>query len=61
MMTLPDRLARLLRNGSAASQSSDDAEALLNSDGFLKATAQLASQLDRGVDDVRAEAAAYVR
>jgi len=61
MMTLPDRLARLLRNGSAASQSSDDTEALLNSDGFLKATAQLASQLDRGVDDVRAEAAAYVR
>jgi len=61
MMTLPDRLARLLRNGSAASQSSDDAEELLNSDGFLRATAQLASQLGRGVDDVRAEAAAYVR
>ena len=61
MTVLPDRLARLLRNGSAARQSPDGAEALLNSDGFLKATAQLASQLDRGVDDVRAEAAAYVR
>ena len=61
MTTLPDRLARLLRNGSAARQSPDEAEALLNSDGFLRATAQLASQLGRGVDDVRAEAAAYVR
>ena len=61
MTTLPNRLARLLRNGSAARQSPDEAEALLNSDGFLRATAQLASQLGRGVDDVRAEAAAYVR
>jgi glycerol-3-phosphate O-acyltransferase len=61
MTTLPDRVARLLRpSGSAARQSPDDAEALLNSDGFLKATAQLASQLGRGVDDVRAEATAYV-
>ena len=61
MTMLVDRLARLLRNGSAARQSPDEAEALLNSDGFLRATAQLASQLGRGVDDVRAEAAAYVR
>ena len=61
MTTLPNRLARLLRNGSAARQSPDEAEALLNSDGFLRATAQLASELGRGVDDVRAEAAAYVR
>jgi glycerol-3-phosphate O-acyltransferase len=61
MTVLPDRLARLLRNGSAARQSPGDAEALLNSDGFLGATAQLASQLGRSVDDVRAEAAAYVR
>ncbi|HWF69484.1 MAG TPA: 1-acyl-sn-glycerol-3-phosphate acyltransferase [Mycobacterium sp.] len=61
-MTMPpNRLARLLRNGSAARQSPDEAEALLNSDGFLGATAQLASQLGRGVDDVRAEAAVYVR
>jgi len=61
MTMLVDRIARLLRNGSAARQSPDEAEALLNSDGFLRATAQLASQLGRGVDDVRAEAAAYVR
>ena len=61
MTVLPDRIARLLRNGSAARRSPDDAEELLNSDGFLRATAQLASQLGRGVDDVRAEAAAYVR
>ena len=61
MTTLPNRLARLLRNRSAARQSPDEAEALLNSDGFLRATAQLASQLGRGVDDVRAEAGVYVR
>ena len=61
MTVLPDRIARLLRNGSATRRSPDDAEELLNSDGFLRATAQLASQLGRGVDDVRAEAAAYVR
>ena len=61
MTMLVDRIARLLRNGSAARQSPDEAEALLNSDGFLRATAQLASQLGRGVDDVRAEAAVYVR
>jgi glycerol-3-phosphate O-acyltransferase len=60
MTVLPDRLTRLLRNGSAARQSPDEAGALLNSDGFLRATAQLASQLGRGVDDVRAEATAYV-
>jgi glycerol-3-phosphate O-acyltransferase len=61
MMTLPDRLVRLLRNGSAAGQSPDEAEALLISDEFLRATAQLALQLGRSLDDVRAEAAAYVR
>jgi len=62
MTVLPDRLTRLLRpNGSATMQSSDEAEALLNSDGFFRATAQLASQLGRGVDDVRDEANAYVR
>jgi glycerol-3-phosphate O-acyltransferase len=60
MTVLPDRLTRLLRSGSAARQSPDDAEPLLSSDGFLRATAQLASQLGRGVDDVRAEATAYV-
>jgi glycerol-3-phosphate O-acyltransferase len=60
MTVLPDRIARLLRNGSAARRSPDEVEELLNSDGFLRATAQLASQLGRGVDDVRAEAAAYV-
>jgi glycerol-3-phosphate O-acyltransferase len=60
MTVLADRLARLLRNGSAARQSPDEAGALLNSDGFLGATAQLASQLGRDVDDVRAEATAYV-
>jgi glycerol-3-phosphate O-acyltransferase len=60
MTVLRDRLARLLRNGSAARQSPGEAEALLDSDGFLRATAQLASQLGRGVDDVRAEATAYV-
>jgi glycerol-3-phosphate O-acyltransferase len=61
MTTLPDRLARLLRPNGSVKQSPDEADALLNSDGFLRATAQLASQLGRGVDDVRAEAAAYVR
>src|SRR5262249_10807116 len=61
MTALPDRLARLLRDGLAGRQSPNEAEELLNSDGFLKATEQLASQLSRGVDDVRAEAAAYVR
>jgi glycerol-3-phosphate O-acyltransferase len=63
---LPDRLARLLHpNGSAAtlSRSGDRREitALLTSDEFLSATAQLASQLARSVADVRAEAASYVR
>jgi glycerol-3-phosphate O-acyltransferase len=61
MTVLPDRLARLLRSdGFASRQSPDEAGALLNSDRFLRATAQLASQLGRGVDDVRAEATAYV-
>jgi glycerol-3-phosphate O-acyltransferase len=35
--------------------------ALLDSDGFLSATAELASQLGRDVADVRAEAAVYLR
>jgi glycerol-3-phosphate O-acyltransferase len=35
--------------------------ALLNSDEFLSATAQLATQLERDVADVQAEAAVYVR
>jgi glycerol-3-phosphate O-acyltransferase len=66
MMVLPDRLARLLRpNGSAATgpRPGDRPEiaALLDSDEFLSATAQLASQLDRDVADVQAEAAVYVR
>jgi glycerol-3-phosphate O-acyltransferase len=66
MTVLTDRLARLLRpNGSAAKLSRPgdlpDTAALLDSDGFLSSTAQLASQLGRGVDEVRAEAAVYVR
>src|SRR6516162_7522368 len=61
MTVLPDRLARLLRNGSAARQSPDGVEGLLNSDGFLRTTAQLASQLGRDADEVRAEASGYVR
>jgi glycerol-3-phosphate O-acyltransferase len=66
MTVLTDRLARLLRpNGSAAKLSRPgdlpDTAALLDSDGFLGSTAQLASQLGRGVDEVRAEAAGYVR
>jgi glycerol-3-phosphate O-acyltransferase len=61
MMVLVDRLARLLRaNGSTSTQSPDDAEALLESNEFSRGTAQLASQLNRDVADVRAEAAAYV-
>jgi glycerol-3-phosphate O-acyltransferase len=57
----PDRLMRLLHpNGSRSKQSSGEPETLLNSDGFLRATAQLASHLGRGVEDVRAEATAYV-
>jgi glycerol-3-phosphate O-acyltransferase len=66
MTMLQDRLARLLRtNGSAASPSRPrdrpEIAELLVSDKFLSATAQLASRLDRDVDDVRAEAALYVR
>jgi glycerol-3-phosphate O-acyltransferase len=66
MTVLPDRLARLLRpNGSAASLSRPgdrpDIAALLGSDEFRSATAQLASQLGRDVADVQAEAAVYVR
>src|SRR6201993_5539538 len=62
MTVLPDRLARLLRpNGSDAADPPDETEVLLDSDGFLRAVVQLASQLGRGVDEVRDEATAYVR
>jgi glycerol-3-phosphate O-acyltransferase len=61
MTVLPDRLVRLLRANGSATTSSDEAEELLNSDGFRRSTAQLASQLGRAVADVRAEAAVYVR
>ncbi len=66
MTVLGDRLARLLRpNRSAATLprpgDHPDIAALLDSDEFLSATAQLASQLGRDVDEVQAEAAAYVR
>ncbi|KQH81004.1 hypothetical protein AO501_05085 [Mycobacterium gordonae] len=62
MIAVPDRLARLLRsNGNAGTQSAADSATLLDSDGFLTATAELAPQLGRDVDDVRAEAATYVR
>ena len=62
MTVLADRLARLLRpNGSAATllRPADRPEvaALLDSEEFLSATAQLASQLGRDVADVQAEAA----
>jgi glycerol-3-phosphate O-acyltransferase len=63
---LSDRLARLLHpNGSAATllhtRDRQELTALLASDEFLSATAQLATQLARSVADVRAEAASYVR
>ncbi|MDT5126663.1 MAG: glycerol-3-phosphate O-acyltransferase, partial [Mycobacterium sp.] len=62
MTVLADRLARLLRaNGSAATRSPDEADALLSSNEFSTSTAELASQLGRDVADVRAEATAYVR
>jgi glycerol-3-phosphate O-acyltransferase len=61
MTVLPDRLVRLLRANGSASTSSDEAEELLSSDGFRRATAQLASQLGRAVADVQVEAAVYVR
>jgi glycerol-3-phosphate O-acyltransferase len=62
MTVLPGRLARLLHpNGAAAPRSPDEAEALLESDEFLGATAQLAAQLGRDPAAVRAEAAGYVR
>jgi len=66
MTVLPGRLARLLRlNGSAATLSVPgdlpETAALLDSDRFRSATAQLASQLGRDVADVQAEAAVYVR
>ncbi|WP_165824929.1 1-acyl-sn-glycerol-3-phosphate acyltransferase [Mycolicibacter senuensis] len=61
MTVLPDRLARLLRvDESVTARSREQAEALLNSDEFLRAAAQLAARLGRDVADVRAEAAGYV-
>ncbi len=66
MTVLSDRLARLLHpngSGSTLSRPGDGPEiaALLVSEEFLSATATLASQLGRDVNDVRAEAALYVR
>lgn len=57
---LGDGLRDLLRNRSAAGEPHDEAGVLLRSDEFLSNTAQLASQLGLRVDDVRAEATAYV-
>ena len=56
MTVLADRLARLLRLTDGP-----EVAALLDSEEFLSATAQLASQLGRDVADVQAEAAVYVR
>ena len=66
MTVLGDRLARLLRPNRPAATlprpgDHPDIAALLDSHEFLSTTAQLASQLGRDVDDVQAEAAAYVR
>lgn len=65
MRALPNGLARLLRPGrpgAATSRAGDRPDiAVLSTDEFQSATAQLASQLDRDVADVRAEAAAYIR
>jgi glycerol-3-phosphate O-acyltransferase len=66
MTVLPGRLGRLLRlNGSADRLSAPgdvpEIAALLDSDKFHSATAQLAAQLGRDVAEVQAEAAGYVR
>lgn len=58
---MTDYLARLRpRDLPAAGRAPQGPEALLNSDGFLEATSQLALQLGRDVGEVRAEAATYV-
>lgn len=61
-----DRLARLLHpNGSAQplrwSSDHPEVDSVLTSSDFLSATARLALQLGRDVNDVRSEATAYVR
>ena len=56
MTVLVDRIARLLRPTDGP-----EVAAVLDSEEFLSATTQLASQLGRGVADVQAEAAVYVR
>jgi glycerol-3-phosphate O-acyltransferase len=62
MTVLTDRLARLLRvEESVAAKAREQTEALLNSDEFRRAAAQLAARLGRDVADVRAEATGYVR
>lgn len=66
MKAVSDRVARLLNpNGSAIAMlrpgDLPDVAALLQSDEFCSATAQLATKLGRDAADVWAEAAAYVR
>lgn len=62
MTVLAELFTRLARpNGSRSGHRPDDVQELLNSDRFLKATAQLASQLGRDLAEVRAEATGYVR
>jgi glycerol-3-phosphate O-acyltransferase len=66
MTVLSDRLARLLHpNGSArwTPRATDhpEVDAVLTSGEFLSATARSALELGRDVNDVRVEAAAYVR
>ena len=56
MTVLVDRIARLLRPTDGP-----EVAAVLDSEEFLSATTQLASQLGRGVADVQAEAAVYAR
>ncbi|BBX44736.1 lysophospholipid acyltransferase [Mycobacterium cookii] len=61
MTSLHDRFTRVLGAKASAGRSSDEAEALLGSDDFHRATTQLASQLGRDATDVHAEAVGYVR
>src|SRR6201996_579811 len=61
MTALSDRLAQLLRpNASRARKSPAGTATLLDSEIFLTATAQLASELQRAPEDVRIEATGYV-
>jgi glycerol-3-phosphate O-acyltransferase len=60
MTRLVDRLAWLRANGFTGGHSDDETHAVLQSSGYLAATAQLASQLGRDVNDIRAEAAAHI-